>query len=236
MDYWTERQATIFEERLDHVKFRKGTRFWDGTTTEVKAADPSYVVNLSQWTTEVTNSIMASLRREIRKMINDELDWFNSKRMGKPFDIRNFVEQATLSTERMVYQAAQRQTQRVIDRISELDQEGESLNAIKREVRKMLDKRGSWNQQLAIYAVTSGVETARNELWKTYGDLLEKTWVTEGDEKVRASHRAVDGTTVSASMDFVVGGFPMIGPGDPRAPIHETANCRCWTEIAIKEI
>lgn len=238
LDYWTDRQAAIFTERLDHVKFRKGTRFWDqDQQIETKAADPTYIVNLTQWTQDVTNSIMASLRREIRIMVRDELDWMQSQGMGRGgIKINEFVDRATQPTERMVFEAAKRQTERVITRITELDQENADLATIKKEIRKMLDKRGAWNQQLAIYAVTSGVETARNEVWKAWGDQIEKSWQTEGDEKVRATHRAVDGVTVSASQDFIVGGFPMIGPGDLRAPIHETANCRCWTIATIKEI
>lgn len=56
-----------------------------------------------------------------------------------------------------------------------------------------------------------------------------KTWWTVGDAKVRDSHRAVHGMTVSYDTPFDVGGSEMMRPGDDLrgAGADEIVNCRC---------
>lgn len=60
----------------------------------------------------------------------------------------------------------------------------------------------------------------------------EKVWLTAGDEKVRASHSAIDGTIVKADDVFVTGmGGRMRFCGDMSlgADLSDVINCRCET-------
>jgi hypothetical protein len=59
--------------------------------------------------------------------------------------------------------------------------------------------------------------------------LLEKTWVTMGDKRVRPTHNASNFQTVPINQPFIVGGFELQFPGDSSlgAPLEETAGCRC---------
>lgn len=56
-----------------------------------------------------------------------------------------------------------------------------------------------------------------------------KTWVTFGDGKVRASHRAVGGTRIPIDEAFTVGGYKLMFPNDTSlgAGAEEIVNCRC---------
>lgn len=54
-----------------------------------------------------------------------------------------------------------------------------------------------------------------------------KKWVAHHDKITRPTHANVDGAEVGVSEPFIVGGFSMMYPGDPSAPLDETANCRC---------
>ena len=55
-----------------------------------------------------------------------------------------------------------------------------------------------------------------------------KVWVSRGDEKVRASHRALHGKVVEIGKPFKrFSGGRLDYPGDTRAPIGEWINCRC---------
>src|SRR5690606_2128399 len=47
------------------------------------------------------------------------------------------------------------------------------------------------------------------------------------DDRVRPEHRAAHRQIVASGEPFQVGGFPMRFPGDPSAPVHLVANCRC---------
>jgi HK97 family phage portal protein len=56
---------------------------------------------------------------------------------------------------------------------------------------------------------------------------IVRTWVTEEDERVRPTHREVDGVQRRLGVPFRVGGGLLAYPGDPMGPPEETANCRC---------
>jgi uncharacterized protein with gpF-like domain len=59
--------------------------------------------------------------------------------------------------------------------------------------------------------------------------VVSKTWWSLRDKKVRASHKAVHGTTVPYNEPFSVGGSHMMRPGDDSlgAGAEEIINCRC---------
>lgn len=77
-------------------------------------------------------------------------------------------------------------------------------------------------RSLATYAR----ERAREHVARTLGAGF-KTWMTRGDTQVRPAHAAVAGKTVSIDRPFVVEGSDVVRPGDPDAPLHLTAGCRC---------
>lgn len=54
-----------------------------------------------------------------------------------------------------------------------------------------------------------------------------KTWLTMKDPRVRPAHAATEGQTVPISQPFDVGGYRMMYPGDPSAPLQLVARCRC---------
>lgn len=56
---------------------------------------------------------------------------------------------------------------------------------------------------------------------------LVKVWASMRDDRVRSTHRHADGQRRPIGDKFWVGGFDMTGPGDPFAPMDETAGCRC---------
>ncbi|QHB37149.1 MuF-like minor capsid protein [Microbacterium phage Terij] len=63
-----------------------------------------------------------------------------------------------------------------------------------------------------------------------------KMWVTRRDERVRHAHVAADTQTVPTEQPFMVGGYPMMHPGDRSAPAALTINCRCITIGVDREV
>lgn len=61
-----------------------------------------------------------------------------------------------------------------------------------------------------------------------------KTWASMGDNKVRESHRAVDGLTIPIDQPFeLVGGLMMYPRDDSLGASDEEINgCRCWLEFS----
>jgi F like protein len=117
---------------------------------------------------------------------------------------------------------------------------GETVEQVAQRVDRILSFTGSerWPSRARTIAQTettraygAGTLAAGMEQSRLTGRLLQKRWDTERDEKVRVSHREVDGKTVDLGMPFYVDGVPMMFPGDPLAPPDLVINCRC--DLAI---
>lgn len=60
----------------------------------------------------------------------------------------------------------------------------------------------------------------------------KKMWVTERDNKVRKTHRAVDGKTIDIDNYFLVGDSLMQYPHDMNGSAKETCGCRCTLKFS----
>lgn len=121
---------------------------------------------------------------------------------------------------------------------------GETVEQVADRVDKVLTFTNSerWVNRAKTIAMTettrayaAGTLAAGMEQSRVSGKLLQKQWQTESDERVRVSHRAVDGQVRDLGMPFYVDGFPMMFPGDPLAPPELVVNCRCDLLIRNKE-
>lgn len=113
---------------------------------------------------------------------------------------------------------------------------GESLDQLAQRVGRVLSYTGSerWPNRARVIAQTettraygAGVLAGGMEQSRLTGRLLRKRWDTEQDERVRVSHREVDGDVLDLGMPFYVDGIPLMFPGDPMGPPETVINCRC---------
>lgn len=66
---------------------------------------------------------------------------------------------------------------------------------------------------------------------------VTKTWRTAGDDRVRHTHRVLNGRSVGMDEVFQSpSGALLRFPGDPRAPISEISGCRCRLEYKVDYI
>lgn len=72
----------------------------------------------------------------------------------------------------------------------------------------------AYNEARRVSYQNSGVERHR--------------WVTQGDDRVRDSHRAINGTVQEIGNSFIPDGTLRF-PQDPLGPANEVINCRCIT-------
>ena len=81
--------------------------------------------------------------------------------------------------------------------------------------------------RLARSQLTAAREELRSKMAVGVG-AVGKTWRTRKDDRVRLTHGALEGETVGLDERFTTEeGFDLSFPGDPTAPLSETANCRC---------
>lgn len=254
MTGYDTRQAKVVTDRLDHAKVRKGTRHWEGAETKaVRKLDPYYVVEVDRWANDMRDDFDRVLRpimqREMGRAARDMdsmgiIGRLHEEGVGYPQGktaLERLVGGNKIARDQMidaaiapvldvVEQATRRQSQRIAEKIRRLDDEGKSLTEIKQEIDKMVGSRGSWRTGLGVSMTTAAVEGAKSAVYGKGGPHVTKTWWTESDEKVRASHWENEGEIKAAHEPFVVGSTAMMFPGDPLAPVEEVANCRCWLE------
>ena len=113
---------------------------------------------------------------------------------------------------------------------------GDTVERVAQRVDAVLTYTDSerWPNRARVIAQTettraygAGTLAAGMEQSRVTGRLLQKAWHTERDDRVRASHRAVDGAVRDLGYPFYVDGYPMLFPGDPMAPPESVINCRC---------
>jgi hypothetical protein len=75
---------------------------------------------------------------------------------------------------------------------------------------------------LATYARERVREAVAVKLGATW-----KRWQTRMDSRVRPLHRNLQGDWKPIGKPFKTGGFAIMYPGDPEAPLDLTAGCRC---------
>ena len=88
-------------------------------------------------------------------------------------------------------------------------------------------------QRADVIARTEINRLGNMSTWDRYQDAatrittLEKSWLSAGDNRVRQSHRALNGVTLPMDGEFDVGGTKAPYPMWPGLPASESIQCRC---------
>jgi len=253
---WSRRQERAILERIGSAKVRQGTRHWEGEGSGTKAIRGSYVVDVNKWAEELLSDldeVLQPVAKRYAQRIARELqkagvvDAMLASGEGNPSG-RSALDRITgggaLAEESvigypisvakdMIRESAMRQSDKIIQMITEMDADGASLEEIKREVRKKIGSRSSWKRGLSTAVTTAVVEGSRNAVLNQCGRFVMRKWVTIKDERTRPSHWKASGQKREGGKKFRLGNTYLMYPGDPTAPIEETANCRCWVEFSI---
>lgn len=191
--------------------------------------DPSGVYQAQDvWTTELATII---------SNFNDVADQAWSQASDVPSVSRHaFVVAQLAQTQNFLVRIPDEVYNLVFAEINDGVNAGENTARIAERVDSVLATTGSerWANRARVIAITettraygAGTVAAGLEQSRVTGRLLQKSWRTEHDDRVRPSHVAVDGVTLPLYQPFNVGGFPMLFPGDPLGPADEVVGCRC---------
>ena len=88
----------------------------------------------------------------------------------------------------------------------------------------------------SINALRSGQYQAIEQALETEGVQeaeAVKVWDSSGDARTRPEHAMADGQAVPMSQPFMVGGEPLMYPGDPAGSAANTIQCRCIMRTEI---
>lgn len=119
----------------------------------------------------------------------------------------------------------------VIDRVARSLQEGRTLVQMRRDVRTLFkDMRSYRVNRITNTIVVGAFEAGTLSSWQATG-VTGKSWVSARDERVRGTHDVREHpelqTVIPLEQSFVVGGAPLLYPGDPNGPAAQIINCRC---------
>jgi HK97 family phage portal protein len=225
------RQEGVVTARLRSPKARKGTKFWKPTGPEDRrggdtALDVARVVGTDRWLEEVTGTLARVLARVASSTAQRTADAFGAPHV--PPEASQRITAAVLDAVAAAEDIARgfldgvatllTQAQDVTDDIDDL------VALVRTAFGDQAAQTGSGMAEMAAVATVNGTAEATAT---AIGPGIERTWVTRGDDRVRAAHQAADGTTLPVGKPFDVGGFAMRFPGDQLAPLHLTINCRC---------
>ena len=116
-------------------------------------------------------------------------------------------------------------------RLQRVSEAGGGSTAIRAEAIRFQDRWTGWARKVAVTESTRIASEAVLASPAAGRSGAMKEWLTSHDEKVRTSHRLVDGVRAPISGSFMVGGGPLRFPGDPLGDPEQIINCRCGIRI-----
>ena len=99
-----------------------------------------------------------------------------------------------------------------------------------RILKNQFNKYSQWqSERLVRTEATAAANFAQTQAAQTIfsPEQLQKEWIASFDDRTRSTHSEADTQVVKANDTFLVGGMPMMFPGDPAGGAAETINCRC---------
>lgn len=115
--------------------------------------------------------------------------------------------------------------------------QGESIpNMTKRIATELGEINHKSTIRYARTAVTGAQNAGRIDAYKRAQDMgisMKQMWLATLDNRTRHEHRQLDGQTVSVGEPFIVDGYEIEYPGDPKAEPFLIWNCRCSTRAIV---
>lgn len=107
-----------------------------------------------------------------------------------------------------------------------------TLGAVERGriLRNQFNKYSQWQAERVVRTeATAAANFAQTQAAQTIfpPEQMQKEWIASFDDRTRDTHSEADGQIVMANNTFLVGGQPMMFPGDPAGGAAECINCRC---------
>lgn len=189
------------------------------------------------WHTAVEHVVQGAIRRAMRE---GYVALFGS---DYPWDQRVFVASYLGEVTNRMVRTADDAYDLVAGQVAEAVNLGEGIPQIRDRVDQVLSTTATerWPNRATVVARTEAIgalNAGRNDAFLAYAEdepdeELEKMWLATSDPRTRATHREAEGQRVPLDQSFIVGGFPLMFPGDPSGPPQEVIQCRC-TQLLVE--
>ncbi|MFD0352895.1 phage portal protein [Streptomyces sp. NPDC127110] len=226
-----DRQEAVIAARLRSPKARKGTRYWksDGpsdTRGGTAPIDVPRVLGTDRWLEEIDSALARVLADVARTTATHTAAALGAA--AAPASAAGPTAALVLDA----VAAAEQAVRGFMDALGVLLGQGQDvaddIDDLVALVRTAFTDIGARTAEtIAENAAVATVNGAAEATAAAVGPGIVRTWVTRRDDRVRAAHTSVDGTTLPVGTAFDVDGYPMRFPADQLAPLHLTINCRC---------
>ena len=160
-----------------------------------------------------------------------------------PWDQRVFVATYLGQVTNRMVRTSEDTYDLVAGQVAEAVNLGEGIPQIRDRVDQVLSTTATerWPNRATVVARTEAIgalNAGRNDAFQAYAEdepdeELEKVWLATSDSRTRKTHQIADGQRVPLDQPFIVGGFPLMFPGDPSGPPQEVIQCRC-TQLLVE--
>ncbi|HMM95386.1 phage portal protein [Phycicoccus sp.] len=222
-----DRQQAVVLARMTGAKARRHTRHWTPLPVghEIKALDPSYILDRARWIGELVTAIRDIVRAAAAAAgaaVFEQLD------VEGEFDLTTVVDQIVTRSVQVIAEAMDARWGKLHEIITDAEEAGEPLDRIAERVRDAYTRSDTWAETGSRAVV--GAMNAASLLGAGQAGAVRKRWLATDDERTRHTHREAEGQVQPIGQPFIVGGVALICPGDPTGgatTISEWINCRC---------
>lgn len=152
-----------------------------------------------------------------------------------PFSVPDRVRQYVSTAENRLAEVGDRLWEAARDALREGNDEGEGIDQLARRLRRVFAEDGAElgrarAERIARTEVVSAWNRASLDASSAMPESARppyKAWVATIDTRTRPAHWAADGQIVPVAAPFIVGGEPLMTPGDPIGSPDNVINCRC---------
>ncbi len=241
------RQEGVILARLESPKARRGTPFWraeyeNDTRAGDAPIDVEKVVDAERWVNEAAATLSpvvqdASAEASTQFLaaliaagaLDAEADPARLERVAG-----TITRATSLAALTALLDAILDHLTRLIGAVNLAQMRADDVSELAAVVREhFAGKSGEarWSRTLAGDVghgiVTGATEQTAQHLAQPDARPIVREWVSRRDERVRITHREVDGTVLPAGQPFQVGADLMMYPQEPTASPQERYGCRC---------
>jgi len=233
---------TRAENRIGRTWFRTMGRWLDTVRARVMAPwrqarlppDPSAVYGEPDlWQTMIDDDVMPEIERTARDAYGQATD--------EPFDHDAFMSSYLQAAENRLLGVPDQVYAMITARLEQHLSDGTSIDAIAADIESILTVNGipTWRNRSVTIARTEAIGALNAAAYagahahaaqQGIADM-QSIWLATmagpAALRTRPTHRKADGQRVNLGEPFIVGGFPLLFPGDPTGPPQEVINCRC---------
>lgn len=247
------RHKAIITARLESPKTRKGTRFWtpesEGDTRGGdEPVDATKAVNAGRLGPATIEAVSSPVRNAAEDAAVAMLTALAAAGLfGAAAYTTAELARAAAFAARAPFAAVMAMISEAVATIlTDAEQvivtaepDAQSITDLVTAVQELYDQRGEdlarkVAESAAFAAINGARDAAAGMLMPDPGttdlDLLpvvERTWVSREDDRVRPAHVAAHGTVRPVGAPFIMEGASVAYPRDPAAPPHLTYGCRC---------